>query len=74
MLMVTGSHASSTAIARSGFVGNYTLTASVHGTVNVPGLAAPTGTVSFLDTTNANAVLGTSAVGSATSGLTFIRG
>lgn len=74
ILTVTGSHTSSTAIARSGFVGNYTLRASVHGIANVPGLAAPTGTVSFLDTTNANAVLGTSAVGSATSGLTFFEG
>ena len=45
-----------------------------HGIVNRPSLAAPTGTVSFLDTTAANSVLGTSALGSAISGLMFSHG
>ncbi|MGA7343548.1 MAG: VCBS repeat-containing protein [Terracidiphilus sp.] len=47
--------ASTTTIAASGSVGNYTLTATVQGNNTAP----PTGTVSFLDTSNANAVLGT---------------
>lgn len=44
-----------TGIAQSGSPGNYALTATVTGT---GGQISPTGTVSFIDTTNANAVLG----------------
>jgi hypothetical protein len=57
-----------TAIAQSGTVGNYMLTATVGGT----GSAAPTGTVSFLDSSNSNAVLGTAALGG-NSGLSFLN-
>ena len=46
-----------TSIAQSGSPGNYTLTATVAGS-GYPA-AAPTGTVSFLDASNGNAVLGT---------------
>jgi hypothetical protein len=55
----------STTIAQSGNPGNYTLTATVTG---FGGTVAPTGTVSFLDTSNAGAVLGTSALGTGTTG------
>lgn len=75
-LTVTGRLATSTAttITAEGAPGNYTLSARVSGVVTRPGLAAPTGTVSFLDTTTGSAVLGTSPVGSATSGLTMLGG
>jgi Chitobiase/beta-hexosaminidase C-terminal domain/FG-GAP-like repeat/IPT/TIG domain len=73
-LTVTGSGAkatTTTTLAVTGDGGHYALTATVKGIVNRPGLSAPTGMVSFLDTTAANKVLGTSAVESASSGLTF---
>jgi hypothetical protein len=57
-LQVTGSFASTNTIAQSGVAGNYTLTATVAG----QGPLAPTGTVSFLDTSNANSSLGTAAL------------
>ena len=49
-LTVTGTHATTTAISASGSTGNYTLTGTVIGT----GIASPppTGSVSFVDTTN----------------------
>jgi hypothetical protein len=50
------------AIAQSGNPGNYTLTA----TVTATGATGPTGKVSFLDTSNGNAVLGTATLGTAT--------
>ena len=55
VLTVTGAQPSTTTISQSGAVGQYTLSATVTG----QGAFAPTGTVSFLDTTNANAVLST---------------
>jgi len=55
-----------TSIAQSGSPGNYTLTATVVGSGNLA--AAPTGTVSFLDTSNGNAVVGTATLGTGTSG------
>ena len=53
-----------TAITSSGSAGNYTLTA----TVTATGVTTPTltGSVSFLDTTNGNSVLGSSPLGSVT--------
>jgi hypothetical protein len=51
------SYASETAIAQSGTPGNYTLTATVGGAG-----PAPTGTVSFLDTSRGNAILGSAAL------------
>jgi hypothetical protein len=54
-LTVTGTYPTATTITQSGNAGNYTLTATVSGA----GATVPTGTVSFLDTSNANQVLGT---------------
>jgi hypothetical protein len=58
-LTVTASQASTTAIAQSGNPSDYTLAATVTG----QGPVAPGGTVSFLDTSNANSVLGTAVLG-----------
>jgi hypothetical protein len=68
-LSVTGTYPTTTAIAASGSVGDYTLTATVSG--DAPVLAALAGTVSFVDTTNNNSVLGTAALGTGTAVLTF---
>ena len=68
-LAVTGIYPTTTIIAQSGSVGNYTLTATVGGV----GPIAPTGTVSFLDTSNGNAVLGTAGLGAGTAGLSFLN-
>ncbi len=53
-LAVTAAQPSVTAIGQSGNAGNYTLTAAVTG----QGSVAPTGTVTFVDTSNGNALLG----------------
>jgi Bacterial Ig-like domain (group 3)/FG-GAP-like repeat/FG-GAP repeat len=53
-------------IAASGSAGNYTLTAIVVGIGRAT--LAPTGSVSFIDTTNGNSVLGTATLGPATLG------
>src|SRR5260370_3170574 len=68
-LSVTGTYPTTTAIAASGIVGDYTLTATVSG--DAPVLAALAGTVSFVDTTNSNSVLGTAALGTGTAVLSF---
>ena len=65
----TGKHPTTTAIARQGLEGDYTLTAAVAGYVNTLGLASPTGTVSFLDTSYGNVVLGTAELGTDAAGL-----
>jgi uncharacterized membrane protein len=67
-LTVTASNATTTAIAQSGSVGNYTLTATVTG----QGLLSPTGTVSFLDTTN-NSTLGTASLVRTASALSWVN-
>jgi hypothetical protein len=56
-----------TTITQSGSAGNYSLTATVSGNAN--GNVAPTGSVSFQDTTNANYVLATAQLGVGASGL-----
>lgn len=61
-----------TTIAASGSTGNYTLTATVVGLGSQT--ISPTGAISFLDTTNGNAVLGSAALGAAVSGRTFMPG
>ena len=53
-LSVTGKFQTSTDIAQSGVQGNYTLTAAVAGYLNPGAAPTPTGTVSFLDTSNNN--------------------
>lgn len=70
-IAVTGKYATTTSITLDGSPGNYILTANVAGVSNTPGTAAPTGSVSFLDTNNGNAVLGTAPVGSGTAGFDF---
>ena len=57
-----------TTIAKSGAKGNYTLKATVTGKGSTTG---PSGEVSFLDTTNENAVLGTAELGASTESLTW---
>jgi CSLREA domain-containing protein len=61
-----------TTIATSGTIGNYTLTATAVGAGS--NTLSPTGDVSFLDTTNDNASLGTVAIGTATPGSSFTIG
>jgi len=61
--LTVNSAPTTTTIAQSGSAGDYTLTATVVGS---GGLLAPTGTVSFLDTSNAGAVLGTATLGTGT--------
>jgi len=59
-----------TSIAQIQSTGNYTLTATVAGN---GASASPTGTVSFLDTSNGNAVLGTAALGASATSLNFLN-
>jgi hypothetical protein len=59
----TGKFSTTTAISSSGSAGNYTLT----GTVAGAGIPGPTGSVSFVDTTNGNFVLGSASLGASTS-------
>ena len=68
-LTVTGIRATSTTISSSGAAGNYTLT----GTVVEAGSAsvAPNESVSFLDTSNINYVVGSAMLGAATLAQTF---
>jgi hypothetical protein len=68
-LTVSGIPPSITTIAQGGSAGNYTLTATVGGN----GSSAPTGTVSFLNTSDGNAVLGTAALGEGTTGLELLN-
>ncbi len=69
-LTVTGLYSSETALAQSGGgAGSYTLTATVGGA----GPSAPSGTVSFLDTSNDNAVLGTAMLGAGSAGLFLLN-
>ncbi len=58
-LTVNGTHSSTTSVAESGSTGSYSLTATVSGT---GGASAPGGSVSFLDTSNGNAILGTASL------------
>jgi hypothetical protein len=57
-----------TTIAQSGKTGGYSLT----GTVGSNAPTAPSGTVSFLNASDSNAVLGSAALGSGTAGLNFL--
>ena len=64
---VTGSSPSATALAASGAVGNYMLTATVMG----GGKASPTGTVTFKDSSNANATVTTAGLDAQTAAAAF---
>jgi parallel beta-helix repeat protein len=68
-LTVTGLHPSTTGLSAIGSAGNYTLRAEVGGA----GSSVPTGTVSFLDSSNGNAVLGTATLDSSDSGLSLLN-
>ena len=59
---------SSATITQTGSAGNYTLV----GTVGGFGKPVPNGTVSFLDTSNGNAVVTTATLASGTAGSTFV--
>jgi hypothetical protein len=67
-LTVTGTYPTMTSIASSGAPGDYSLTATVLGNGHV----SPTGTLSFLDTSNSNQVLATSTLTPGTAGLNLI--
>ena len=62
----TGTLATTTTIAETGSWGNYALTATV---TESGGTIPPAGTVSFLDTSNGNAVLAAPTLGAAVAGL-----
>jgi sugar lactone lactonase YvrE len=63
-----GALASTTSIAESGSWGNYAVTATV---TEFGGTAAPTGTVSFVDSSNGNAVLDAVALGPSVTGIAW---
>ncbi len=71
-LAVTGLYPTTTTIAKSGRVGDYTLKATVNGLVNSAGLGAPSGTISFLDTTDSQ-LLGTAALVTGKTKLSFLN-
>ena len=63
----TPPYPTATTLAQSGSPGNYTLTATVFSSFN----PAPTGTISFLDQTDSNAVLSTSSLAAGSAGPLF---
>jgi len=66
----TGVYPTTTAIAQSGDPEDYALTATVTGP---NGIASPTGTVSFLDTSDENSVLDTATLGAGTPGFSWLN-
>jgi hypothetical protein len=68
-LTVTGSVLTETYLTETGSAGNYGLTATVYGT----GRSAPGGNVSFVDTSNGNAVHGTAVLNADSAGLNFLN-
>jgi len=70
-LTVSGKYPTAAAIVQTGAIGNYTLTAAVGSTSKSP--AGTTGTVAFLDTNNANAVLASALLGAAVSAPDFLN-
>ena len=68
-LTVTGRYPPTTTIAQSGSAGVYTLTAVVGGV----GPFVPSGTISFLDTSNGNAVLGSATLASSNANLSLLN-
>lgn len=67
-LSVTGLWPSATTVVTVGDPGNYTLTATTGGAGNT----APTGSISFLDTSNNNAALGSAPLTAGVAGVNFI--
>ena len=72
-LSVTGTFRTMTSLSASGSAGNYGLTATVAGVVNASSLAGPAGTVSFLDATNGNNLVGTANLSGGAPGLSFLN-
>jgi len=70
-LAATGKLATTTTLGQLAVPGGYTLTATVTGIINTAGTPAPTGSVSFVDTTNSNSVAGTAAVSSGKAAMSF---
>jgi hypothetical protein len=62
-LVVTGPFPTVTSIAQSNNGSSWTLTASVSGGMSTTGMSAPSGAVSFVDTSNADLVLATANLG-----------
>jgi hypothetical protein len=70
VVAVKGPQKTTVGIQASGGPGNYSLL----GTVATNGTASPTGTISFLDTTNANYVLGSATLGpTGSNGISFLN-
>ena len=67
-LSVTGPTPTTTLLSQTGTTGSYSLTATVYGN----GSAAPTGDASFLNSSNANAVLGSATLGNAVAGFNLL--
>ena len=65
-LTVTGEFPTKTLLVASGTPGNYSLQSTVTGLVNAKGTAAPSGSVSFLDTSNNNVQVASMALGAGT--------
>ena len=76
-LSVTGKYPTAATIASSGSPGNYTLTATIPSYRTIASIAhegvLPTGTVSFLDTSNGNELLGTAMLESGGAGLNWMK-
>ncbi len=68
---VTGTYNSSISLTSSGVVGNYTLTSAVTGLGSLT--TGPTGTISFLDASNGNNILGSENLVVSTLATTFIQ-
>lgn len=70
-LTVTGTFPTKASLVASGTQGNYSLKSTVTGLVNASGVAAPSGMVSFLDTSSGNSSLASVALGAGTEALSF---
>ncbi len=71
-LSVTGTFPTMTSLSVSGSAGNYGLAATVAGVVNASSFAGPAGTVSFLDASNGNNLVGTATLSGGSPGLSFL--
>ncbi len=72
-LTVTGQFPSVTTMQSTCCLNPYTLTATVAGIVDSPSAPAPTGTVTFPDTSYSSTSLGSASLGAATAGLGFVE-
>jgi hypothetical protein len=72
-LNVTGLFPTVATIGQSGSSGDYTLNASVSGFTKSTSVGAPTGTISFLETTTSNSMLATATLASSGTGPFFVN-